>query len=207
MSSELPLHIYIRPLLLEDIDQIDTLEKQGFPPTERASRDNIIFRLNKGPELCSGLFLRDIVKKKELEDDSIADEDNGEELVVRKETLIGHILATKIPTPLITLESMDLGCFDESSPTIAIHSLVISPEYQKKNLATLLMTDYIQKLSNQEVGENIVIIAHEPLVPFYERLGFKLLGKNQNVNKDPEFTKDGTWCDMTRDLVKDEFEE
>lgn len=60
----------------------------------------------------------------------------------------------------------------ESSLTIGIHSIVVHPNYQKKNLATLLLHDYIQKLSNQQVGDKIAIIAKENLLPFYNRIGF-----------------------------------
>lgn len=164
MSSSLPLHIYIRPLIVEDSESVTALEAQGFPPEERASAEKVAFRLKNCPELSSGLFIRE-VKKNE----------------VVGETLIGHILGTKIPigkngtkeTTFITSESMGL-VNDDASPVIAIHSVVISPQHQKKNLATLLLTDYIQKLSNQEIGDRIVIIAHKHLVPFYERVGFKL---------------------------------
>lgn len=186
--------MYIRPLILEDAHDVSELESRGFPPEERASSETIAFRLTVCPELCSGLFIREV---------------EGQE--VKGETLIGHILGTKIPgandsnrQAFITLESMG-KVHDEASSTVAIHSVVISPEHQKKNLATLLLTDYIQKLSNQEVGQRIVIIAHEPLVPFYERIGFQAVGENESVKKDPAFGK-AKWCDMVRELVKEEYE-
>ncbi|CUS21224.1 LAQU0S02e08856g1_1 [Lachancea quebecensis] len=194
MSSTLPLHMYIRPLMVEDTQEVCDLESRGFPPEERASPETAGFRLTACPELCSGLFIRDV---------------EGSE--VKGEKLIGHILGTKIPcsadgsqNALVTLESMG-KVHDESSTTVGIHSVVIAPEHQKKNLATLLLTDYIQKLSNQEVGQRIAIIAHEPLVPFYERIGFQLLGENKAVKADPAFSK-SKWCDMVRELVKEEYE-
>ncbi|SCU81521.1 LAFA_0C05534g1_1 [Lachancea sp. 'fantastica'] len=191
MSSTLPLHMYIRPLLVEDSHEISELESRGFPPEERASRETTEFRLRVCPELCSGLFIRDV---------------DGVE--VKGEKLIGHIMGTKIPASSdgskITLESM-IQVHDEASSTVGIHSVVIAPEHQKKNLATLLLTDYIQKLSNQEVGQRIAIIAHEPLVPFYERIGFQLQGENVQVKSDPAFGK-SKWCDMVRELVKEEYE-
>ncbi|AQZ12310.1 PAA1 (YDR071C) [Zygosaccharomyces parabailii] len=189
MASTLPLHMYVRPLILEDDSQVIALEAQGFPPAERASPQTIDYRLNTCPELCSGLFIREFNDAKE----------------VKAEKLIGHILGTKVGrNGFIRLE--DMGCsHNESSNTVAIHSLVIDPSYQKKNLATLLLTDYIQKLSNQEIGERIVIIAHEPLVPFYERVGFKVVGENKDVAKDPAFAQ-SKWIDMVRELVKEEYE-
>ncbi|SCU99804.1 LANO_0F03752g1_1 [Lachancea nothofagi CBS 11611] len=195
MSSTLPLHMYIRPLTIEDTHEVRALENKGFPPEERASLENTEFRLTVCPELCSGLFIRDV-----------------EGIEVKGEKLIGHIMGTKVPAaagnaqgpPMISLESMG-KVHDEASGTVGIHSVVIALEHQKKNLATLLLTDYIQKLSNQEVGQRIVIIAHEPLVPFYERIGFQLHGENRDVKSDPAFSK-SKWCDMVRELVKEEYE-
>ena len=188
-STTLPLHMYIRPLMLEDEADVTKLEAVCFPPNERASKENIEFRLKTCPELCSGLFVRDF------------DEDTKQ---IKSETLIGHILATKIPTEHITVESMG-PLHDEASSIIAIHSVVIDPKYQKKNLATLMLTDYIQKLSNQELGSKIVIIVHEYLIPFYERVGFKVIAENKDVSKNPDFAST-KWIDMERELVKEEYE-
>lgn len=188
-NATLPLHMYIRPLIIEDLDQVTSLETECFPPNERAKREIIEFRLRTCPELCSGLFIRDFDPKTKQ---------------IRSEKLIGHILGTKISTKFITIESMG-QLHEESSDTIAIHSLVIDPKYQKKNLATLMLTDYIQKLSNQEVGKRLVIIAHEPLVPFYKRIGFKVIGDNKDVIKDPAFSSK-KWIDMEKELIKEEYE-
>ncbi|KAL3233685.1 Polyamine N-acetyltransferase 1 [Nakaseomyces bracarensis] len=189
-SPTLPLHMYIRPLIIEDCDQAVELESKGFPPHERASPETIQYRLLTCPELCSGLFIREL-------------DSNGKD--IKDEKLLGHVMGTKIKGNFITLGSMKPGSHLESSSTIAIHSLVIDPEYQKKNLATLLLTDYIQKLSNQEVGNRIVIIAHEHLIPFYERIGFKVVSENKDVSKDPDFSST-KWIDMERQLVKEEYD-
>lgn len=190
MTSTLPLHMYIRPLTLEDTQQLIDLEAQGFPPSERASPQSVEFRLNACPELCSGLFIRQF---------------SNDTKELQSERLIGHIMGTKVSrNGYIRLEDMSPS-HNESSDTVAIHSLVIDPNYQKKNLATLLLTDYIQKLSNQEIGERIVIIAHEPLIPFYERVGFKVHGENRDVIRNPDFAG-STWFDMVRELVKEEYD-
>ncbi|QEU62669.1 Paa1 [Kluyveromyces lactis] len=192
MSSSLPLHVYIRPLTIEDCQASVELEAQGFPPEERAGKEKIEFRLKMCPELSSGLFIRDV---------------KGTEILGEK--LIGHIFGTKIPIPkngtkestFITNESMSFTQ-DDSSPVIGVHSVVIAPQHQKKNLATLLLTDYIQKMSNQEIGDRIVIIAHNELVPFYERIGFKSVGDNKDVVS----SNGKVWCNMVRELVKEEYE-
>ncbi|ODV97689.1 hypothetical protein PACTADRAFT_47558 [Pachysolen tannophilus NRRL Y-2460] len=108
------------------------------------------------------------------------------------EKLIGHIIGTKIFDQRITERSMEIPKYItntsttidptipdndkvghvETSSTIGVHSVVIDNQYRNMKLATLLIKDYIQKLTQQEIGDKIVIICHEELIPFYERIGF-----------------------------------
>lgn len=179
--SKLPKKISIRPFLKKDIDELLHLESLGFPQEERCSKQTVEYRIKNCPDICQGLFIK-------------TDED--------KNLLIGEIMATKIDTDFITLKSMEIGQHKESSDVIAIHSVVIHPDYQGQNLARLLMTDYIQKMSQQAVGKKITIIVHEHLFKFYEKLGFVKLNENQDVN-DPnsDFSKNGVWYNMDKELV------
>lgn len=152
----------------------------------------------------------------DADDNEIVEEDEGDDddyeqlpvkLSVVKETLVGHIIATKIYTERITDTSMDLPTKGdattghiEQSRTIGIHSLVIDPEWQGKNLGTLLMHDYIQKLSNQDLGSKVVIIAHQRLISFYEKIGFVSHGESAC-----KFAGE-TWYDLSIDLVPQDEE-
>jgi len=172
------------------------------------------------PELCSGLFIRDYtarynainlpeVADKLSRTQSSAEDDEEDQLPVKssvtKETLIGHIIATRIKNLTINEASMELpsesnpdaGHF-ETSRYIGVHSVVIDPEWQGKNLGTLLLHDYIQKLSNQDLGDKVVIIAHDKLIPFYEKIGFTNLGKSEC-----KFAGE-TWYDLSIDLVAED---
>ncbi|CAX40899.1 polyamine acetyltransferase, putative [Candida dubliniensis CD36] len=213
--SDFPPNLSIRPLTIQDIDQCVALEIQGFPPSERCSREKFSYRLTVAPELCAGLFVRQYdVKYNAINLPEVAEklekqhhpEDDSDELPahssVIKETLIGHVIATKIASDRITDASMELPSDDtpgsghiESSRNIGIHSIVIDPEWRGKNLGALLLHDYIQKLSNQDIGDQIVIINKESLIPFYEKIGFNNLGESE--------CKHGgaTWYDMAIDLV------
>lgn len=198
--SDFPPNLSIRPLTIEDLDQVVALEAKGFSPEERSTREKLTYRLNMCPELCLGLFIREFAPRYRAinlptdntqasapqEDDS---DDEHAPLPVKssvvKETLIGHIIATRIHGSTITNASMDVYLPDvpglghiESSPTIGVHGVVIDPDWQGKSLGTLLLHDYIQKLSNQDLGDQVVIIAHEGLVPFYEKIGFTNHGKS-----------------------------
>lgn len=128
-------------------------------------------------------------------------------LSVVKETLIGHITATKTPTQKLTKAAMELPSKEnkdaghvEFARNIAIHGLVIDPEWRGKNLGTLLMHDYIQKLSNQDLGSKVILVAHKELIPFYEKIGFEYHGES-NIKHGAE-----TWYDLSIDLVPQEEE-
>ncbi|KAI5962287.1 uncharacterized protein KGF55_003363 [Candida pseudojiufengensis] len=215
--SDFPPNLSIRPLTIEDLDQCVQLEEKGFPEEERCSESKLQYRLTVAPELCSGLFIRDFDYKynfinlpevaEELSkqhnnveyDDDEFEDDYPAKSSVTKETLIGQIIATKIPGDKITEESMEIGNHKESSRHIGIHSVVIDPTWRGKNLGPLLLHDYIQKLSNQDLGDQVVIISHKDLVPFYEKIGFNDIGES-----DCKFAN-STWHDLSIDLIaKDE---
>lgn len=153
-------------------------------------------------------------KAQTVEEDKKEDEDDylpSKGSLIKEEKLIGHIIGTKIYGDFITEDSMqypeEINEFNEkkghieSSNTIGIHSLVIHPEYQKRNLATFLLHDYIQKLSNQEVGEKIAIIAKKELIPFYNRIGFVSQGVSKCKHGGEE------WYDLHCSLAPEDEEE
>lgn len=198
--SEFPPNLSIRPLTIDDIEQVEALEKQCFSEEERASLEKIKYRLTVCPELCCGLFVRDYEYRynsinlpevadeleKEHKESTEESDDLPSKSSVTKETLVGHIIATKTFNARITNECMDLPSKDspssghiEGSRFIGIHSLAVDAKWRGKKLATLLLHDYIQRLSNQDLGDKIVIIAHEELIPFYENIGFKSTGKSK----------------------------
>lgn len=234
--ADFPPNLSIRPLTIQDIDQCIALEKAGFPKEERCSPEKFKYRLTVCPELCSGLFIREygykynavnlpaVAARLETEQKSKADGSQGDDgdeqdneeasdeeipvtLSVVKETLIGHIIATKTYSNHITEQSMSLPSKEdvtcghiEQSRYIGVHSLVIDDKWRGKNLGTLLMHDYIQKLSNQDLGSKVVIIAKKNLVSFYEKIGFVNQGKSECEHGG------SSWCDLSIDLVPQEDE-
>lgn len=215
--SEFPPNMAIRPLLIDDLDQVEALEILCFPEKERASRETLAYRLTACPELCLGLFIREYdYRYNQLNQPEVAErlerqhkeEDESDhilgKLAVRKETLVAHVIGTKIGSTRITAESMQIATADnkdaghiEGSRVIGVHSVAVDPEWRGRSFATLLMHDYIQRMLNQEVADKIVILVHQSLIQFYTRIGFTELGRSLC-----EFG-DGKWWDMSINLAPD----
>ena len=61
-------------------------------------------------------------------------------------------------------------------------------------LATTLMKAYLERLRHQDVADRAALLAHGPLVGFYERFGFVKRGESQAS------FGGGGWVDMVIDL-------
>lgn len=123
----------------------------------------------------------------------------------RKAVLIGHIIATKTTNATVTDNDMAIPSPDDSTPdpslghkeagrTICIHSLAVLPEYQKRGLGTTLMKAFLQRTESHGIADRAALIAHEHLIPYYERFGFVNKGESEcNFGG-------GGWYDMVVDL-------
>lgn len=83
----------------------------------------------------------------------------------------------------------------EQGGTIAVHSLAVAVEHQRKGLGTVIMKAYIQRIRDSKIADRIALLAHDQLVGFYERLGFTNMG--------PSACKfgGGGWNSMVRALT------
>lgn len=87
---------------------------------------------------------------------------------------------------------------NQEGRTVAIHSLAVLPQFQGKGLGTTLMKAYLDRLAKQDVADKAALIAHENMVPYYEKLGFKNRGHSA-----AQFGGGG-WIDMVKDITVDE---
>ncbi|CDK29369.1 unnamed protein product [Kuraishia capsulata CBS 1993] len=220
-DKSVPKHLCIRPLTVYDAAQCMALEEEAFPEEERITSAKLDYRLSVCPELCSGLFFREFEPQTESEegDDDVREYRPPARSTIKKETLIGQILATKVYDDAITERSMEVPKLTsellpdptvvdndkighvETSRVIGVHSVIISSKYRGLKLGSLLMKDYIQKLSQQDVGDKIVLIAHDYLVPFYQSLGFENRGESKC-----RFAGE-VWFDLAITLSHDEDDE
>jgi GNAT superfamily N-acetyltransferase len=63
--------------------------------------------------------------------------------------------------------------------TIAIHSVVVNPNYQSKSISTILLNDYIQLLAALKNAERFAPFVQDRLIPFYGHVGFKSKGLSE----------------------------
>lgn len=124
----------------------------------------------------------------------------------RKAVLMGHIVATKTTNSTVTDNDMAIPAPGQPDPTlghkeegrtVCIHSLAVLPEYQKRSLGKTLLKAYLQRIESHGVADRAALIAHEHLIPYYEKLGFE--------NKGPSKAQfgGGGWFDMIKELDPD----
>lgn len=85
--------------------------------------------------------------------------------------------------------------------TAAIHSLAVLPQFQRKGLGATLMKAYLDRLAKQDVVDRAALIAHEDMIPYYEKFGFKNKGASN-----AQFGGGG-WFDMVKEVTDDEDED
>ncbi|KAF9893801.1 hypothetical protein FE257_009971 [Aspergillus nanangensis] len=184
------LHPFVQVLTGSNVEDCVNVET-AFPEQERCTREKFMYRLNKCPELCLGLFTLPIIPEGQPKP---------------RPTLVGHIVATRTSGPNVTDKSMELPAnwqnermcvqngevigHDEDGATIAIHSLAVLPEHQGKQVASTLMKSYIHRIREAQIAERIAIIVHDHLIPFYESFGFENRGPSKC-----QFAGGG-WSDM-----------
>ena len=67
----------------------------------------------------------------------------------------------------------------EPGRTIALHSLAVLPRFQRRGVGKTLLLAFIQRMEASGVADRISLIAHEPLISYYEGLGFENRGVSQ----------------------------
>lgn len=122
----------------------------------------------------------------------------------RKAVLLGHLVATRTTNETVSDDDMAMPASSpdanpklghkEHGRTVCIHSLAVLPAYQRRGLGQTLLKSYIDRLETQDVADRLALISHQPLIPFYERLGFQSLGPSKAT------FGGGGWFDMVRPL-------
>ena len=88
--------------------------------------------------------------------------------------LLGHIVAAKTTSSVVTDDSMDfprdwdspqpvpsnLG-HQEGGRTIVLHSVAVLPQFQGQGLGRVLMRAYMQQMNGAGIADRLALIAHD----------------------------------------------
>lgn len=90
-----------------------------------------------------------------------------------------------------------------SSPSICVHSVCLLESYRRKGIGLRMMQEYLSRVqryrSREDVAlkdkpECILLVTHDDVRPFYEKVGFVCKGKSDVV------LGTGVWYEMCLDL-------
>ncbi|KAH7626225.1 acyl-CoA N-acyltransferase [Sordaria sp. MPI-SDFR-AT-0083] len=200
-------HPNIRPLSKSDYESCIALENAAFPdPAHRATPEKFDYRLSTCPELSLGVFctvVPDKAKNWTIETLDAAKPVETDRLNGAKSVLLAHIVSTRCAGDTITDKDMDypkdwrtrrgrwadVG-HQESGRTVALHSLAVAPKVHGCGIGQMIVKAYLQQMKNAGLADRVALICQDYLVSYYERLGFKCIGKSH-----AEFGGGG-WHDM-----------
>ncbi|KAI5826663.1 acyl-CoA N-acyltransferase [Schizophyllum commune Tattone D] len=193
-----PLNITFSPVPASDLETAIAIEKASYPEDEAASLEAFRYRQSQAPDLFLGAYLP---AHSDGASSSSHNDNNTSSL-----TLIGYICATTSPASTLTHNSMSTHI--PGAPSVCIHSVCVAPEYRRRGIALRLLKEYVGRLEGQINNSTlkhvtntpytrILLIAHDDLVPLYEKAGFTFVG--------PSTVQHGArpWFEMRRDLGKE----
>jgi len=160
--------IYRRPTP-EDLDDCYQVEISGFSQEEAASKETIKLRMEIFPQgflvAESNGLVIGMLNSGCTNKDDISDEELKQ--------LIGH---------------------DPNGKNMVIFALVVLPEYRGKGIAPRLVDEFAN-VSRKMGKESLLLLCKKPLVKYYEKLGFELLGLSKSRHGGAE------WFQMRMGLI------
>ncbi|BGO95019.1 hypothetical protein NBRC10512_006517 [Rhodotorula toruloides] len=136
----------------DDIPRTYEIERAGFPEDEAASLDSLRYRQENAGQLFLGAY------------------------TPSPRQLVGYICSTLTTSPTLTHDSM--STHEANGSYVAIHSVCVDKAQRGKGVASGLLKEYLKRLEGTERIKGARLIAHEELIPLYERAGFALVGKS-----------------------------
>jgi GNAT superfamily N-acetyltransferase len=91
----------------------------------------------------------------------VIDEDTG--------PVLAMIHGTRTSASYASDASMSIGSHEPNGPTVGLHTLCVHPGWRTKGLGTRILKEYLKRMENEKGVERVALIAHDELVPFYER--------------------------------------
>ncbi|TKA31441.1 hypothetical protein B0A50_02288 [Salinomyces thailandicus] len=208
LSKRDELHPYTQSLSIKDVDSCTTLEAETFPPNERCTREKFQYRLKACGELSLGLFTSQTPNDPQTPITTPTSTASTASPVYspaphRKAVLLAHLIVTKTTHPTVQDSDMEIPPeassnnnpsnpsnqppnptptsprgHNQAGRTLALHSLAVLPAYQNRGLGRTLLLAFLQRTEALDLGDRVALLAHEALVPFYEKFGFVKQGRS-----------------------------
>ena len=91
-----------------------------------------------------------------------------------KRALLGYVNGVLSSEATLTSESMSTHV--PGARTVLIHGVCVTPDARKRGIASALLTEYQRRVAAAGSYERVLLISHEEMIGFYERIGFKSRG-------------------------------
>ena len=146
---------YGAPVTEADLDALMAAELVSYPDDEKADRATLGARLRNANQ-----YFR--------------------KTVAADGSLVGFVCATLCAGDALTEDTM--YSHDPAGRHLCIHSVVTVPALRKQGHARKSLTAFLQHVKALGGIDRISLIAHDPLVGFYQSCGFTLLGLSPVVH-------------------------
>lgn len=149
---------------VQDINEIASIESQGYPPDEAATLDSLQFRQREAPEAFMVAHRHDQDKGGSIE---------------------GYVCGTCTDSSKLQHESMSNHV--PHGKTLCIHSVCVRDNLKRRGLGSAMLETYLKHMPGAlpHVKE-CRLICKEHLIGFYREAGFQLEGRSDVVHgKDP----------------------
>eukprot|EP00798_Chlamydomonas_sp_ICE-L_P013717 gene13717-19612_t len=175
---------YYRPVDMANLDRISALESASYPEDEKASYENLKFRI----ENASSVFLVAMQATAAEEGDAAS---------ISNESIIGYVCGTYTSASTLTHHSMETH--EPEGAVLCIHSVCVEQSLRRQGLALNLLKAYLPWVQSAAPQlDQARLIAKEYLLSLYEKAGFTLVGPSEVVHgADP-------WFEMKYDLKSEE---
>uniref|UniRef100_A0A7S3GF22 N-acetyltransferase domain-containing protein n=1 Tax=Palpitomonas bilix TaxID=652834 RepID=A0A7S3GF22_9EUKA len=148
------LKMELKAATLRDVEQLHSLELEGFPLDEAATMEGIRMRIEKAGDF---FWL-------------------GE----KHGTTVGFVNGTLTVGDFLSHESM--SSHNAAGETLCIHSVCIRKDLQRQGLGTALLSKYVEQIRANQQVKTVLLLCKPNLINFYERAGFYLVGPSDVVH-------------------------
>lgn len=173
MASATNSRLSLQKMEIIDLPIVSKLERESYPPEEAASTLVLEYRIIIAEKLCYVAFL-----------DGSRD-------------VSGFIVGTAAPDDTKRMAEEMMKDHYPPGNVLCIHSVVMEKSKRKRGLGSEMMRAYLKKIKETTHIKRVLLLSKQRLVPFYENLGFHVLGESKIVHGNER------WIEMTKVLTSD----